>query len=347
MRVSPRRQPYIYHETSPRPPRRLHGWKRAPAGTIAAVVVVLCGAVLGHGFANRAATTTGLLAPLNVAGGFPVGTASESRVRPETSSPTPMPVVYRAVVVDGWLQETAAMDAGRPVGPAHERVEADPMWSPDGRRIAFVSNRDGWFHLYVMNADGDDVRQITRGDFHVHAPAWSPDGTWIAFHSERDANRSQIFVAPAAGGEPRQITRGPGGGRQPAWSPDGAQLAFVRARAGVADLFVVDVTGGEPWQLMSDAGWRTDPAWSLAGDRIAFAMFLGDRWRIGVAGRSGAAACTVYEGPNARFPAWSRDGNQLSFTSWEHDNPRVLVIPMTDASICAPIGLTGGDIASP
>ena len=69
-----------------------------------------------------------------------------------------------------------------------ERSDRDPRFSPDGKRLAFSSRRDGNSDLYIMNADGSDVRRVTSHSAVDGAPAWSPDGKFLAFHSNRDGN---------------------------------------------------------------------------------------------------------------------------------------------------------------
>jgi Tol biopolymer transport system component len=94
----------------------------------------------------------------------------------------------------------------------------DPAWSPDGRKIAFVSRRDGKPEVYVMNADGSGQRNLTRNPGRDSAPAWSPDGRTIAFHSNRDRN-TEIYVMNADGSGQRNLTRYRNHDGSFAWSP--------------------------------------------------------------------------------------------------------------------------------
>jgi Tol biopolymer transport system component len=93
-----------------------------------------------------------------------------------------------------------------------------PSWSPDGRKIVFVSERDGNFEVYVMNADGSGQRNLTRHPGHDSDPAWSPDGRKIAFTTKRDGN-FEVYVMNADGSGQQNLTRNPAPDRSPVWSP--------------------------------------------------------------------------------------------------------------------------------
>jgi TolB protein len=121
---------------------------------------------------------------------------------------------------------------------------SDPVWSPDGRRIAFVrlNARHG---VYVVNADGSGVRNLTpkpKGAAYYSAPTWSPDGRKIAFAGERDGN-SEIYLMNANGSGQRNLTLDPAYDGDPGWSPDGKKITFVSNRDGRYAVYVMNADG--------------------------------------------------------------------------------------------------------
>ncbi len=138
-----------------------------------------------------------------------------------------------------------------------------PVYSPDGSRIAFVSDRARSAQLYVMNADGTGQEVLARFDFGAtgttSAPSWSPDGTAIAFHREV-AGTPQVFVLDVATRAVRQLT-GSSRNEDPSWAPDSRHLVFVSSRTGVRELWVLDVETGRLRQLTRIGDARL-PAWS-------------------------------------------------------------------------------------
>ena len=149
-----------------------------------------------------------------------------------------------------------------------------PAWSPDGRRIAFVSNRNGGGHLghlFVMDADGGGVEQLTDEPQASWAfwPAWSPDGSSIACLSSQGGVEG-IYVLEVASGVMRLLS--PQGGES-SWSPDGARIActVVDTTTDSSHIWVMDADGGGARQLTSAEVWDRTPTWSPDGSRIAFA----------------------------------------------------------------------------
>jgi dipeptidyl aminopeptidase/acylaminoacyl peptidase len=130
--------------------------------------------------------------------------------------------------------------------------------SPDGRWIAFLSDRDGWDHLYVVPSGGGDAVQLTRGAFEVWRPAWSPDSTRLAFdanEAERPGTRHLGVVAihdhPSRAAV-TMITSGRGTHTAPAWSPDGTRLAYqATGPQHPAELFVVSAAAAAPARRLS------------------------------------------------------------------------------------------------
>jgi predicted Ser/Thr protein kinase len=91
-----------------------------------------------------------------------------------------------------------------------------PVWSPDGKRLAFASFRDNQWNIYVMNADGSDIRRLTSTSFNVK-PSWAPDGKHLLFQSDREGGQQQIFIIPVEGGQARRLTQGPAHNASPSW----------------------------------------------------------------------------------------------------------------------------------
>src|SRR5579862_1595630 len=169
-------------------------------------------------------------------------------------------------------------------GPA-ERVTEDPAdeqkpcWSPDGKSLAFSSDRAGNRDLFVIDLATRRVRQLTVHSADDDSPAWSPDGKWIAFQSTRDSNLDlalnnavwDLWKVPALGGTATRITRFRG--ENPAWSPDGTTIAFDRYSSGYADgehdIFVVPAEGpGVPREVASGSEDSRHPV--FRGQQIFF-----------------------------------------------------------------------------
>ncbi|WP_425259290.1 TolB family protein [Rubrivivax sp. RP6-9] len=140
-------------------------------------------------------------------------------------------------------------------------LDVTPAWSPDGRQIAFASNRDGTdFKLWVMHADGSNVRQLTSGGSSADVfPSWSPDGTLIAFQ-RRSGDRTRVGLLPAAGGAPA-FFEFDGDAYAPAWSPDGSRIAFAGRIGSELDVHVRDASGSGPVLRIAHPGPDRNPAW--------------------------------------------------------------------------------------
>lgn len=143
---------------------------------------------------------------------------------------------------------------------AGRAIEVSPSWSPDSKRIAFVSDRAGSPQVYVMDADGSNQRRLTfQGTYNTH-PAWSPDGSWIAYES-RVGGQFDIWLIDPEGTVNLPIIMHPRSDESPCWAPNGRKLAFSSQRRGRADIYVVDVSGENLRRITRNVGDNTAPSW--------------------------------------------------------------------------------------
>ena len=221
--------------------------------------------------------------------------------------------------------------------------------------IAFTSTRDGNAEVYVMGADGGDVRDLTRNLAQDGQPAWSPDGRTIAFVSTRDGNAG-IYLMHADGSAQRRLTRSKANDTAPVWSPDGRKIAFMCTVASpriVTEICVVGADGRGRVQLTTAAEgdnlypqWSHDSqvilctrsfggysVWALRADgggqslflaRAAEAAYSPDGTRLASLGRpSKRGAWALYVGRrrvshaagSVDSLAWSPDGDRLAFVA--------------------------------
>ncbi|MFW6201732.1 MAG: Ig-like domain-containing protein [Gemmatimonadota bacterium] len=244
----------------------------------------------------------------------------------------------------------AAVDGGGSVTAVGWGADATITATADGvsgtaavhvlHQIAFVSNRDGDSEIYLMNADGSGVNNLTADPAIDAEPAWSPDGSRIAFRSDRDGN-SEIYVMNADGTGQNRLTDDPSADLAPAWSPDGTRIAFMSNRDGDYDVYVMDADGGNMTQLTDDPATDGNPAWSPDGTRIVFRSHRdgdGDAELYVMDADDGTNVDKLTDNTAADYdPAWSPDGTQIAFTSDRDGSIDVFVM---DSDGSAPTNLT-------
>lgn len=167
------------------------------------------------------------------------------------------------------LGEADAQEDGPTQLIASTRWDFSPAYAPDGKRIAFASNRTGTYEIWVTDRFGLDPVQLTQFNGSVVGkPRWSPDGQMIAFDA-RSEGHSDVYVVALAGGRPQRQTHDPGDDVAPTWSADGRFLYFGSSRSGAWQIWKRAFDGSTaPEQVTSAGGFMAQE--SLDGERLFF-----------------------------------------------------------------------------
>jgi TolB protein len=197
------------------------------------------------------------------------------------------------------------------------KVSAYSDWSPDGRTLAFDSDRAGNVDIYLRSSDGHIQRLTTNpaGDSH---PTWTPDGRHIAFESDRSGIK-QVYVMDRDGSHVRQVTHYAPAAEEPSWSPTGEWITFLSGTVAHTALFVVRPDGSGLRRITPRSLNAGHPSWSPDGKQIVFNSNIektnGRIWTVTPRGH----LRQVTTGPSGQEdfePAYSPDGRFIAFTRY-------------------------------
>lgn len=234
-----------------------------------------------------------------------------------------------------------------------------PAISPDGQKVAFASNRSGYWDLYCLDLPSGIVNRLTDSLEYDGAPSWSPDGLWLV-HETYVEDNLELIVRPAAGDQPSiRLSEDAAADFSPVWSPfPGRKIAFVSNRSGENDIWIADLDQPPEGRFTnvsrSGAAKEMHPAWSPDGRWLAWAVV-----------EDGFHNLYVWDGKNPQepprpvgsgdWPAWSGDGSQLLtvlltpnrtyLSAYALDAPGLTLPPLALPGAVG--GLAWGDIALP
>ncbi|MGI8587435.1 MAG: LpqB family beta-propeller domain-containing protein [Chloroflexia bacterium] len=263
----------------------------------------------------------------------PAATSTPSATSTPGPSPTAVPLSGKIV----WVSDRSGKKhlwSANPDGTTPTDLTAgstadnyDPAFSPDGSKIAFVSNRAGPPEIYVMLAGGGAAIALTHsadGETNQH-PAWSRDGAKIAFASDHNQiGDRDIWVVLAAGGTPVNITRSAGADYEPTWAGD--SIVFTSERSGSPQLYITPAGGSPNPQLITTRGTNYQATWSPVNRRFLFVSTRDGNPEIFAMDDDFNNQTRVTDLLSLEYePTWSPDAHYIAYTSNRDGNNEIYI----------------------
>ena len=216
-------------------------------------------------------------------------------------------------------------------------------------KIAFSSNRNGNWDIYVMDSDGSDQVRLTRNRGNDYSPVWSPTGDRILFVSDRSGDRD-LYVMRANGDHVRRIFGKSALRIEPAWSPDGERIVF-HAQIPQWSIQTATIHSGSVKQIVLADSRGGNPSWSPDGKEIAYVDDIGGTRRILIITLSSGGIRTFLPNESSWMysPAWSPKGDRLAFSwyKWDIADKQALFVANRDGGRLKQIGKSAPGTHSP
>jgi len=198
----------------------------------------------------------------------------------------------------------------------HGSISIKPKFSPDGSKIAYVSYKDRYPFLYILDRASGKSTPLSKNVGLNAAASWTPDGKRLAMVLSKDGN-PEIYIKNMDGTSEKRITHDPSNDTSPCFDPTGSQIVFVSERSGRPQIFAMSADGGNVRRLSYQGGSAYDPVWSPDGKMIAYVASLpGEGFQIYVMNADGSDARRLTSsGGTNESPSWSPDSRHVIFTA--------------------------------
>jgi TolB protein len=251
----------------------------------------------------------------------------------------PRKPVYRLIVADADGENARLMmESSEPI--------MSPAWSPDARRLAYVSFENGSSQVYVQELRSGARRRVSARKGVNSAPVWSPDGKRLALALSRGDGNLDIYTLVLSNQTLKRLTTWPSIETEPNWSIDGKEIYFTSDRSGAPQVYRVDAKGGSPTRLTYEGKYNARPRISPDGKRLAVVHNDRGNYRIAVVDVERAYTQVLSDGQQDESPSFAPNGEVIIYAS-RLGRKGVLSLVSVDGRVQQRIAASEGDVREP
>jgi TolB protein len=252
-------------------------------------------------------------------------------------------VLFASDITGQWQVYRFVPQSGEIVQLTTEGNNEFPEVSPSGLSVAFASDRDGNREVYVMDTNGENLRNLTNNGAEDYRPSWSPTGEFLSFESTRDGQR-RLYTLSLATGQIASLGQEQGAPCCADWSSDGRQLVFAARLTDNYDVYLVNADGSGLVNLTNSPGDDINPSWQPNGSTIVFESNRSGVSQLYSVRIDGSQFRQLTQEGDANVqPAWTADGSQILYSSFREGYYQLYVMTADGTSARPVIGQEGDE----
>ncbi|WP_445819180.1 Tol-Pal system beta propeller repeat protein TolB [Alcaligenes sp. SDU_A2] len=220
-----------------------------------------------------------------------------------------------------------------------------PAWSPDGKKLAYVSFENDKPVVYVQTLATGHREPLANFKGNNSSPAWAPNGNQLAVVLSRDGI-SQIYTLNADGSGLRRVMRSPLIDTEPSFTPDGNSLVFVSDRGGAPNIYKVGLGGGDAQRITFNGSYNISPEVSADGTSLVYVTRRNGAFRIAIQDMANGSEQLLTAGPDDQSPSFAPNGMQILYSSVQGGRS-VLAVTSVDGRVRQTLSSLNGKVREP